>query len=65
MSTQDRPQWKPGTKVRLKSGSPDMTVQQQYVAAFGVGEIVICKWVDKDGRPQKDHFAPESLASVD
>jgi uncharacterized protein YodC (DUF2158 family) len=53
--------WKPGDKVRLATGGPEMTVRRQYTAAFGKGEVVICQWFDKDGNLQKSDFAPESL----
>jgi uncharacterized protein YodC (DUF2158 family) len=55
--------WKPGDKVTLASGGPDMTVRVQYGAKDGE-QIVICQWFDKNDNAQKAEFAPDGLVAV-
>jgi uncharacterized protein YodC (DUF2158 family) len=54
-------QWKPGDKVKLASGGPEMTVQQRFEALFGRSETVECKWFDKDGNVHSECFHPDML----
>ena len=56
-------QWKPGDKVKLASGGPDMTVREQGVGQFS-GEFVACDWFDKDGTHQHADFKPDQLVEV-
>jgi uncharacterized protein YodC (DUF2158 family) len=61
-------QWKPGDKVQLISGGPEMTVQIQGTkgsTTAGVPpELVLCLWFDRDEKLQQGEFAPESLEIV-
>lgn len=50
------PQFKPGEKVRLKSGGPAMTVEE--IASNG---RVVCQWFDKDKNLRDGMFPPDSL----
>jgi uncharacterized protein YodC (DUF2158 family) len=52
--------FKKGDVVRLKSGGPNMTIQD--TAAMGLG--LICQWFDGN-KVIRDHFNPESLKLVD
>lgn len=53
--------WKPGDVVKLKSGSPTMTVQSvgDYTS-LGLTPGVLCVWFDATGK-KEDVFAPEML----
>jgi len=48
--------FKAGDKVRLLTGSGEMTV----VSIFG-GSLVECEWVGKENRVYKNSFRPDSL----
>ncbi len=57
--------FKLGETVRLKSGGPDMVVQD-YAATFP-GELstkAICKWFDKQNKAQSGTFEEEGLESI-
>ena len=47
--------FKTGDVVRLKSGSPKMTVHTSDTGA------VSCQWFDRNGKTQKDSFPPDML----
>jgi uncharacterized protein YodC (DUF2158 family) len=60
-------EFKKGDVVRLKSGGPDMTVENVGERAMIGGEAVFCAWFENTGRKQtltRDAFEPESLEKV-
>jgi uncharacterized protein YodC (DUF2158 family) len=57
--------FKLGETVRLKSGGPDMVVQDYTATFFGeVSTKVICKWFDKQGKAQSEKFEEEGLEPI-
>ncbi len=55
-------QFSVGTVVKLKSGSPLMTVAYQTDRALG---IIGAVWIDKDGKPQFLEAKPDVFVVVD
>ena len=51
--------FKPGDKVRLVSGSDEMTVY----AVYGY-RLIDCEWTGKDGNIYKNSFRPEYLELI-
>jgi uncharacterized protein YodC (DUF2158 family) len=56
--------WKPGDKVKLATGGPEMTVRVQTEPDDILGEVVHCQWFDKNRKLQKADFDPDSLVSA-
>lgn len=59
--------FKKGDVVRLKSGGPEMTVENVGERAMIGGQAVFCAWFENSGRKQmlaRDAFEPETLEHV-
>jgi uncharacterized protein YodC (DUF2158 family) len=56
--------FKIGDVVRLKGGSPTMTVTEVGNLVAG-GQLASCKWFDKDGKEQLGHYPAEALTKVE
>ena len=55
-------QFPKGTKVKLNTGGPVMTVKGY---SYGAGTIeIVCQWLSKREKAEEGEFAPESLISV-
>ena len=52
--------FKVGDIVKLKSGSPRMTVRTPRTMSDTVGVV----WFGRDGRPHEDNFPPDALMRV-
>jgi uncharacterized protein YodC (DUF2158 family) len=60
-------EFKKGDVVRLKSGGPEMTVENTGERAMIGGQAVWCTWFENSGRKQslaRDTFDPEILEHV-
>ena len=53
-----------GTKVWLKSGGPQMTVNSGPLAG-GMSSSVECVWFDKSGKRHADNFDQDALTDQD
>jgi len=68
----DQPKkWKPGDLVHHVTSNQKMLVISQGPAIQwpGLGttgsDVVVCEWVDGNGVPRRDAFAPDSLLKAD
>jgi uncharacterized protein YodC (DUF2158 family) len=53
--------WKPGDKVKLASGGPEMTVEIQWRQMAATEDTVACQWFDKNNDLKSGNFHPDSL----
>ena len=56
-----QPKFKPGDRVRLKSGGPTMTVVSLGKYGDGVAESYKCRWFDNRKQLAEDTFTEEEL----
>jgi uncharacterized protein YodC (DUF2158 family) len=58
-------QWKPGSKVKLASGGPEMTVRLTKFDGDQQAFIVLCNWFDNNQNLHEKGFTPDSLVATE
>lgn len=52
---------KPGDQVRLKSGGPTMTVEQNGTSDMTGEDFAVCVWFNDKGELKREPFSPVVL----